>query len=91
MGHADLRVRSKIFASLPNDARMIAIKTAPVDLDLLVAADPKTFRSVWGGRWLGVDLGRVPRATLRRLLIDAWRLTAPKRLVAAHPELSGDT
>src|SRR5688572_7413677 len=77
MGHADLRVRNKIFASLPNDPRRVAIKIAPSDLDVLVQADPETFRDVWGGRWVGVDLDRVDRAILRQLLEDAWVLTAP--------------
>jgi hypothetical protein len=86
MGHADLRVRNRIFASLPNDARTIAIKIAPGNLDLLTRADPLTFRDVWGGRWVGVDLGRVERATLRQLLADAWELTAPKSLVKASRE-----
>ena len=83
MGHADLRVRNKIFASLPNDAGRVAIKIAPADLDLLTQADPATFSDVWGGRWVGVDLERVERATLRQLLADAWALTAPKSLVKA--------
>jgi hypothetical protein len=83
MGHADLRVRNKVFASLPRDARMVAVKTTPENLDALVRSDPETFRDVWGGRWVGVTLSRVSRATLRELLTDAWALTAPGSLRAA--------
>ena len=85
MGHADLRVRNKVFASLPNDPGTVAIKMTPANLDALVASDRATFRDVWGGRWVGVDLSRVTTRTLRELLRDAWELTAPKTLVTGAP------
>jgi hypothetical protein len=83
MGHADLRVRNKVFASLPKDAAIVAIRIAPANLDALVASDPAAFRDVWGGRWVGVTLARVSARVLRDLLADAWEMTAPKSLVAA--------
>ncbi|MBK6844010.1 MAG: MmcQ/YjbR family DNA-binding protein [Gemmatimonadetes bacterium] len=49
MGHADLRVRDKIFASLPDDPAVVSMKIAPVNLDVLVRSDPETFRDVWEG------------------------------------------
>ena len=83
MGHADLRVRDKIFASLPDDPAVVSMKIAPVNLDVLVRSDPETFRDVWGGRWVEVRLASVTRDTLRDLLEDAWRMTAPASLVNA--------
>jgi hypothetical protein len=82
MGHADLRVRNKIFASLPSDPRTVSMKISPANLDALVAADPETYRDVWAGRWVGVSLDRITTRALRELLTDAWRLTAPRSLVA---------
>ena len=83
MGHADLRVGDKIFASLPNDPGTVRyMKIAPANLDVLENSDPETFRNVWGGRWVGVALATVSRDTLRELLEDAWRMTAPKSLTA---------
>jgi hypothetical protein len=41
MGHADLRVRDKIFASLPDDPAVVSMKIAPVNLDVLVRSDPR--------------------------------------------------
>ena len=79
MGHADFRVCNKIFASLPKPGQ-VAMKIAPENLDALVRSDAETFKDVWGGRWLGVNLDRVSRPVLRDLLEDAWRLTAPKSL-----------
>lgn len=84
MGHADLRVRDKIFASLPNDESVAAVKISPASLDALVREDPETFRNAWGGRWVGVRLDRVSRSVMRALLQDAWAMTAPKSLAAPN-------
>lgn len=78
----DFRVRKKIFATLPSDRRVVVVKTTPANLDALVRSDPATFSDEWRGRWLGIQLDRVSLATLRDLLEDSWRLTAPKRLGA---------
>lgn len=79
MGHPDFRIGNKIFASLPHNARTVAMKIAPENLDALVRRDPETFKDVWGGRWLGVNLDRVSRPVLRELLADARALTVPKQ------------
>jgi len=86
MGHPDFRVRDKIFATLHPDGVTANFKTTPANLDALVAADPKTYRRVWGGRYLAADLRRVKRNALRALAADAWCLTAPKALVQAFLE-----
>ena len=83
MGHPDLRVRNKVFAGLAADGRTVALKTTPANLDALVTVDPETFRDAWGGRWVGVVLARVSRDELRDLIVEAWRLVAPKRLTRA--------
>lgn len=83
MGHADLRVADKIFASLPNDPATVNMKITPANLDILSNSDPETFRNVWGGRWVAIALATVSRDTLRELLEDAWRLTAPKSLLTS--------
>ncbi len=89
MGHADLRVRDKIFASLPNDPNVVSIKISPANLDILVRSDPETYRDVWGGRWVEVRLAGTTRDTLRDLLTDAWKLTAPKSLVGGGEAKGG--
>jgi hypothetical protein len=86
MGHPDFRVRNRIFASMPAKGRQMNMRTTPANLDALTRADPRTYRDVWGGRALGVDLGRVSRPTLRTLLLEAWTLVAPRELTrAAQP------
>ena len=82
LGRADLRVKGKIFMTLPDDGRTVNLKTTPANLDLLIKAHPDTFSDAWGGRWIGVDLGLVKPDQLLDLVIEAWRLAAPKRLAS---------
>jgi hypothetical protein len=81
-GRPDVRVRNKIFATFPDDGRTVNLKTTPVGLDMLSRSDPSTYRDVWGGRWVGVDLSRADPAELLELLVEAYSLAAPKKLVA---------
>ena len=78
-GTPDFRVRGKIFATLPPKmpARVV-LKVAPAELDVLVSVDPETFKDVWGGRGVGVDLERVTRREMAELLEDAWKRVAPR-------------
>jgi len=78
----DFRVRNKIFATLPPYPRTVVLKSLPANVDALVASDSTAFWDEWRGRWLGVDLDRVPLPLLRSLVGDAWRAAAPKRLAA---------
>jgi hypothetical protein len=84
-GREDIRVRDKIFATLPPDGSIV-LKTTPENLDALVSAEPQTFRRIWGERWVGVDVERLAVERLRDLVCDAWRLAAPKALVRAYDE-----
>jgi hypothetical protein len=77
MGHPDFRVRGKIFASMPATGLQMNMRTTTANLDALTRADPQTYRDVWGGRWLGVNLSRISRPGSRALLIEAWTLAAP--------------
>ena len=93
-GEPTFRVRNKMFATYASadshhGAGRAAVwcKAAPGNQDLMVRAAPQRFyvppyvgASGWIGVWLddGTDW-----AELAELLRDSWRLTAPKRLVAA--------
>ena len=80
----DFRVRNKIFATLPPDPGSVVLKSLPANVDALVASDRVTFWDEWRGRWLGVRLDRVSLPVLRDLILDAWRVVAPKRLAATR-------
>jgi hypothetical protein len=79
------RVRGKIFAIGGEGATRVSIKARPDRQAELIDLDPATFSSsAYVGRfgWTTVDLERVDPELLAGLLAAAWRLTAPKRLIA---------
>ena len=85
----NFRVRNKMFVIGGEDATGISLKASLTTQADLLDFDPETFsKAAYVGRfgWLNVDLERVDRALLEKLLRDAWRATAPARLRALMPE-----
>jgi hypothetical protein len=86
-GHPTLRVNNKMFAVGAPGSTTLTLKASTEDQAELIAADPDTFSiAPYTGRygWVLVQLSTVDRAELRDLIVEAWRLTAPKRLAAAY-------
>ena len=86
-GHPTLRVNNKMFAVGAPDSPTVSLKASTEDQSELIAADADTFsRAPYTGRygWVLVQLSRVDPDELRELITEAWRLTAPKRLVARY-------
>jgi hypothetical protein len=86
-GHPTLRVNNKMFAVGAPDSPTVSLKASTVDQFELIAADPDTFSSApYSGRhgWVLVQLSRVDPTELRELIVEAWRLTAPKRLAVTY-------
>jgi hypothetical protein len=86
-GHPTFRVRDKMFATLSDDGRSAGVKTTKEEQAALVAAAPETFGvPAYVGRhgWVSVELATADPAGVRELVTEAWRQTAPKRLVAAY-------
>ncbi len=86
MGHADFRVKKKIFATLgAPDAGWGMVKLTPEQQKQFVCAEPNAFVPVKGGWGLrgatNVCLSYVTSKMLRPALIAAWKNVAPKRLV----------
>jgi hypothetical protein len=82
---ATFRVGSRIFAISSEGADHVSIKATLVGQAELIESDPGTFaRAAYVGRfgWVTADLRRIEPDVLERLLIEGWRLTAPKRLAA---------
>jgi predicted DNA-binding protein (MmcQ/YjbR family) len=85
----NFRVRNKMFVIGGEDADRVSIKSNLTTQADLIDLDPATFASAaYVGRsgWVTVNLGRVDRALLEKLLRDAWRATAPARLRGLVPE-----
>ena len=86
-GHPTFRVRDKMFASLSDDGRSAGVKTTKEEQIALVAAAPETFGvPAYVGRhgWVSIELASADPGEVRELVTEAWRQTAPKRLVAAY-------
>lgn len=92
-GEPTFRVRNKLFAMFASEATHhgagrpgIWIKSAAVTQDLLVRAEPaRYFVPPYVGKsgWVGAHLDKRPDwETIADLLRDAYRLTAPKKLLA---------
>jgi hypothetical protein len=82
--HPTFRVNNKMFASGAPDSTTMSVKASKEDQAELVASRPETFAvASYVGRfgWIEVQLPNVDEAELRELLTDAWRRTAPKKLV----------
>ena len=91
-GHPTFRVRNKMFASAATDLSTATVKSTLDEQRALTQMDPDTFfvpAYVGTHGWIGIALDRVDPDELRELAIEAWRMTAPKRLVKAwddeHP------
>jgi len=84
MGHADFRVRNKIFATLDHSETLGMVKLNPEQQHEFVKAQPELFVPVKGG-WgrkgaTYVRLALAGKATAGKALGIAWRNTAPKSL-----------
>ena len=85
-GHPTFRVNNKMFAPGAPDSPTMSVKASKEEQAVLLAADPQTFSfASYVGRfgWVEVDLSRVDSDELHELVIEAWRRTAPKKLVHA--------
>lgn len=90
MGHADFRVRGKIFATLGPAEEWGMVKLTPDLQASFVATQPHAFQPIpggWGRRGATkVILEAAEELTVRQALLAAWRNTAPKRLVLEYDE-----
>jgi hypothetical protein len=92
-GEPTFRVRNKIFAMYASSAThhgggrtSVWCKAKPVTQDMMIRAEPNRYYSppyVGPKGWVGVWLDKSPDwNALEGLLLDAYRMTAPRRLVA---------
>jgi hypothetical protein len=88
-GNATFRVRAKIFTMFDESERRLWIKSVLDEQRALIAMDPEAFfvPSYVGSKgWVGVVIARAERDEVQELITEAWRMTAPRRLVAAFDE-----
>lgn len=86
-GTAALKVRGKLFVRLKEDGETIVLRCGAFDRAHLLATAPDVFFLTDHYRdypWVLVRLTALPAARLPELVTEAWRLVAPKKLVASY-------
>ena len=86
-GDATFRVRNKIFLIGSQEGEAVSIKASLDDQSGLIEMDPETFSvAAYTGRfgWVRVQLAALSPQLAKRLIENAWRRTAPKRVLGRN-------
>jgi hypothetical protein len=86
-GQPAFKVRGKGFVYLSEDSESVYLKALREEQEALCAEQPEIYTAWWAsGRfgWIQAELADADDE-LPELLVEAWRLTAPKSLVAQGP------
>ncbi|QVL31066.1 MmcQ/YjbR family DNA-binding protein [Telmatocola sphagniphila] len=92
-GTPAFKVKGKLFVRLHQDLDCLVVKIDPEEREMQMTAQPGIFFITDHYRdypWMLVKLAGVHREDLKDLLIEAWRLTAPNKLVAKFDESAGN-
>lgn len=91
-GTAAFRVRGRFLARLREDGETLAVKCGFEERDFRMLSNPSVFFTTDHYRGYPTLLIRLPaarRADIRDILEQAWRVNAPKRLLALHQSPAG--
>jgi hypothetical protein len=84
------RVGRYVYIAFSRDETIMGFGFPREERDALVASDPETFlppeRVDERYHWVQARMAALDEEQLRELVVDAWRLAAPKRLIAQYPE-----
>jgi hypothetical protein len=78
-----------MFMAMDGEGTSVTVKASKEAQAALVGSEPETFSvPAYVGQhgWVAVRLERVDPEELAELIDEAWRATAPKRLVKAYDE-----
>ena len=84
-GTPAFHVGKKLFVRKHQDGESLVVKIESEERAMRMRADPETFYITEHYRnypWILVRIASVSKGDLKDLLEDAWRLSAPKRLLA---------
>jgi hypothetical protein len=91
-GTTAFKVGGKLIARFHQDRDSVVVKVDYAAREVLMGVNPGTFYITDHYRcwpWVLVRVANVDHGELRQLLEDAWRITAPKRLVAEWEKRAG--
>jgi hypothetical protein len=84
------RIGRLVYLSLSPDETLLGFGYPKEERAALVASDPEKFlmpiRSDERYNWVRVRLAAIDEDELRELVLDSWRMCAPKRVAAAYAE-----
>jgi hypothetical protein len=86
-GTPAFRAGKRLFVRVHDEGHSLVVKIDPEERAMRMRAEPETFHITEHYRnypWVLVRLSTVRPDDLRDLLEDAWRLSAPPRLLTAH-------
>ena len=86
-GHGTLRYGDKMFASGGGEYGTLSVKASREEQAELIATAPQVYSAApYVGRfgWVTVVLAEADPDELRQIVTDAWRRTAPKKVVRAY-------
>jgi len=86
-GTTSFKVRNKLFVRQHEDGESVVVKVAPDEREALVAERPDTF--VVTPHYepyplMLVRMARIDMDEMHEIVVEAWRMVAPKRLAAAY-------
>ena len=85
-GDATFRVRHRIFVIMGADGTRVTVKATREEQRAVIQENPTTYYLpdyVAQHGWIGIHLGKAPTDEVTELVTEAWRMTAPRRVVAA--------
>jgi hypothetical protein len=84
------RVGSIVYVALSQDETEMGFAFPKEERDALVAGDPETFRmprtSDLRFNWVVVRLDRIDVEEAHELILDAWRMVVPRKVVAEYEQ-----
>ena len=87
-GHWKLKVRQIVFAAFAKDELSMGFGFPKAERDGLIESDPETFflppARDMRYQWVCARLERLDHEEMRELVVDAWRMVVPKRVVAEY-------
>ena len=82
------RVGRYVYIAFSRDETVMGFGYPREERDGLVASDPETFlppdRADERYQWVQARTAALDQKQLRELVVDAWRIAAPKRLIAQY-------
>ena len=88
--HVKFRVGSIVYVSISPDETLMGFAFPKEEREALVASEAEKFlmpiKSDERYHWVRVRLAAIDVAEMRELVVDAWTMVVPKKVVAAYRE-----